>query len=210
MSRSIEYCPSRKGVLYHGTHVREPYGCGVILLVCAGTTQAQTNLRRPGNSLSLSSDGRYVAFVSDATYLVPGDTNGVNDVFVYDVQKRIFTRVSVNSAGNQANAATLAEPAISGDGRFVAFVSNATNLVAGDSNNVGDIFVHDRQTGATTRVSINSSGGQANGASSDPAISADGRYVAFVSSATNLVTGDTNGVSDVFVHDRQTGVTTPR
>jgi Tol biopolymer transport system component len=149
-----------------------------------------------------------VAFVSEATDLVPGDTNGVNDVFVLDVQKGIRTRVSVDSAGNQANAATpLPEPAISGDSRFVAFVSNATNLVAGDSNNVADIFVHDRQTGATTRVSVNSSGGQANGGSSDPVISPDGRYVAFVSNAGNLVIGDTNGKSDVFVHDRQTGVT---
>ena len=172
-----------------------------ILLACAGTTQARPDYIDQASSPSVSADGRYVAYVSDA--------DGVNDVLVRDNQNDTTTRVSVDSTGNRANATTpLPQPAISGDGRFVAFVSNATNLVAGDSNNVADIFVHDRQTGVTTRVSINSSGGEANAASSDPAISADGRYVAFVSAANNLVAGDTNGVGDIFVYDRQTRATT--
>jgi Tol biopolymer transport system component len=117
------------------------------------------------------------------------------------------TRVSVDSSGNQGNEDS-EFPSISADGRFVAFASYATNLVSGDSAFQEDIFVHDRQTGETTRVSVNSSGNQGNGQSAFPAISADGRFVAFPSVATNLVGGDSNESSDVFVHDRQTGETT--
>ena len=98
-------------------------------------------------------------------------------------------------------------PSISADGRFVAFESLASNLVPGDTNGVGDVFVHDRQTGTTERVSVSSAGTQGNGDSAVPSISADGRFVAFVSVASNLVPGDTNGRLDVFVHDRQTGTT---
>ena len=118
-----------------------------------------------------------------------------------------ITRVSVDSSGAEANGGST-KPAISDDGRFVAFESGASNLVSGDTNNADDIFVHDRQTGTTTRVSIDSSGAEANGSSSSPAISADGRYVAFYSDATNLINGDTNGCGDIFVNDRQTGQTT--
>ena len=95
--------------------------------------------------------------------------------------------------------ATASSPAISADGRFVAFDSEATNLVPGDTNDASDVFVRDRQTGTTRRVSVSSGGAQGNGASFDPAISADGRFVAFNSDATNLVPGDTNGAADVFV-----------
>ncbi len=157
---------------------------------------------------SISADGRFVVFQSDATNLVAGDTNGASDVFVHDRQTGTTTRVSVDSAGHEATGLYPAsgDPAISADGRFVAFDSNATNLVAGDTNSAYDIFVHDRQTGTTTRVSVDSAGNQANGY--DPSLSADGRFVAFTSGASNLVAGDTNGASDVFVHDRQTGTTT--
>jgi Tol biopolymer transport system component len=93
-------------------------------------------------------------------------------------------------------------PSISGDGRYVAFSSGATNLVAGDPNNRPDVFVHDRQTGTTTRVSVDSGGVQGNGASDSPSISGNGRYVAFRSESTNFVPGgDFNWVADVFVHD---------
>jgi Tol biopolymer transport system component len=156
---------------------------------------------------SISADGRYVAFVSAATNLVSGDTNGAWDIFVHDRQTGQTTRVSVATGGGQANLDSL-DPSISADGRYVAFVSAATNLVSGDTNNFQDIFVHDRQTGQTTRVSVASDGTQANGHSYAPSISADGRYVAFASLASNLVSGDTNGAWDVFVHDRQTGETT--
>jgi cold shock CspA family protein len=156
---------------------------------------------------SISGDGRYVAFTSNATNLVPGDTNGLLDVFVHDRQTGTTTRVSVASDGTQANSDSFG-PSISGDGRHVAFISSATNLVPGDTNGLIDVFVHDRQTGTTTRVSVASNGTQANSNSFGPSISSDGRYVAFSSFADTLVAGDTNTTSDVFVHDRQTGTTT--
>ncbi len=157
----------------------------------------------------LSADGRYVAFTSEATNLVADDTNNMVDVFVKDRQTGATTRVSLASlTGEQANNHS-GNAAISNDGRYVAFSSGASNLVSGDINGVGDIFVRDRQTGLTTRVSIDSSGLEANGENSDVylAISGDGRYVVFASEATNLVSGDTNNVQDIFVHDSQTGQT---
>lgn len=168
----------------------------------------------------LSGDGRFVAFVSEASNLVPGDTNGDpdswmgTDVFVYDRQSRTTERVSVSSAGGQANGPTWDRPSISADGRFVAFSSEAGNLVPGDTNGEGDswngtdVFVRDRLTGITERVSVSSADDQANAWARDPAISADGRYVAFRSAADNLVPGDTNERTDVFVHDRVTRTTT--
>src|SRR6266404_1974226 len=115
-------------------------------------------------------------------------------------------RVSVTSGGTEGNGASLGS-ALSADGRFVAFDSAATDLVAGDTNGVSDVFVHDRQTGTTERVSVASGGSQGNGFSAGPVLSADGRLVALHSTATNLVARDTNGATDVFVHDRQTGTT---
>ena len=117
-------------------------------------------------------------------------------------------RVSVDSGGVQSNGESFL-PTISADGRYVAFYSDASDLVSGDTNGERDVFVHDRQTNTTTRVSINSSGAQSNGFSYFASLSADGRYVAFYSDATNLVYNDTNGVGDIFVHDMQTGATTP-
>src|SRR3989441_6808558 len=157
---------------------------------------------------ALSADGRFIAFVSLATSLVAGDTNGATDVFVRDRQTGTTERVSVASGGTQSNAASLGS-ALSADGRLVAFQSDATNLAPGDTNGATDVFVRDRQTGMTERVSVASDGTQANNISSYPALSADGRFVAFQSDATNLVAGDTNGATDVFVHDRQTGTTEP-
>jgi len=157
---------------------------------------------------SISGDGRYVAFQSAAANLVTGDTNRYADIFVHDRQTGQTTRVSVNSAGEQGNFESITPSISARDGRFVAFQSESTNLVANDTNGYRDIFVHDRQTGQTTRVSVSSTGAQANGHSYNPAISADGRYVAFASHANNLVPDDTNGIIDVFVHDRQTGQTT--
>ena len=172
---------------------------------------------------SISADGRYVTFGSYASNLVAGDTNGRDDIFVHDMQTGLTVRVSVDSTGMEANDGS-AMPSISGDGRYVAFYSYATNLMSGDVISVtatptpsatptvtmgpAHIFVHDMQTGATTHVSVDSNGIWADGDSYNPSISADGRYVAFMSLATNLVSQDNNGVFDIFVHDIQTGVTT--
>jgi hypothetical protein len=153
-------------------------------------------------SLSLSSNGSFVAFGSYAANLVAGDTNDVIDVFVHDRDTGTTTRVSVATDGTQANDESFS-PAISSSGRFVAFRSDATNLVANDTNNNSDIFVRDRNLGTTRRVSVDSDGDQANGDSILPAISADGRFVAFSSEASNLVAGDTNNLADIFLHDRQ-------
>jgi hypothetical protein len=156
---------------------------------------------------SISADGRFVAFYSIASNLVPGDTNGNWDVFVHDRATGQTTRVSVDSAGVQGNSSSY-YPSISADGRFVPFFSHASNLVPGDTNASPDVFVHDRSTGTTTRVSVDSAGVQGNSSSYYPSISADGRFVAFFSHAGNLVPGDTNASPDVFVHDRATGTTT--
>jgi Tol biopolymer transport system component len=114
-------------------------------------------------------------------------------------------RVSVASNGAEVDewVEMFAEPAISADGRWVAFESFASHLVTGDTNDSSDIFVHDHQTGETRRVSVASSGSEGNGSAHNPAISADGRWVVFDSFASNLVPGDTNGIDDVFVHDNQ-------
>lgn len=162
-----------------------------------------------GNSFDpfISADGRFVAFSSAASNLVGGDTNGVTDIFVRDRTTGRTRRVSVSSAGEQANGQS-GSPSISADGRFVAFSSAASNLVGGDTNGVADIFVRNRATGTTGRVSVSSLEAQTNGSSGDPVISADGRIVAFSSQASNLVGGDTNGATDVFVRIRIAGTTT--
>ena len=156
---------------------------------------------------ALSADGRFVAFTSSATNLVPEDTNEWDDVFVRDQQSGQITRVSVASNGAQADDESY-DPALSADGRFVAFVSYATNLVLEDTNEWDDVFVRDQQSGQITRVSVASNGAQADGGSYAPTFSADGRFVAFASGATTLVPEDTNERDDVFVHDRQSGQTT--
>ncbi|MEG4087977.1 calcium-binding protein [Microcoleus sp. Pol12B4] len=149
---------------------------------------------------SISADGRFVAFLSFASNLVPGDTNNNSDIFVRDLLTNTITRVSVDSAGNQANSDSLYF-SISADGRFVAFHSSASNLVPGDTNNRSDIFVRDTLANTTTRVSVDSAGNQANGTSDTLSMSADGRFVAFSSFATNLVPGGTNNTNDIFVRD---------
>ncbi len=155
---------------------------------------------------SISADGQFVAFESVANNLVIGDTNAVKDIFVRDLQHNTTKRVSVNSMGVQANSGSHTT-SISENGRFIAFVSIASNLVVGDTNSEWDIFVHNRETGVTERVSVDNTGIEGNSFSSTPAISATGRFVVFSSDANNLIADDTNGVQDAFVHDRQTGKT---
>ncbi|MGW0222803.1 S8 family serine peptidase [Streptomyces tendae] len=154
----------------------------------------------------VSDDGQVVAFASPASNLVAGDTNGTFDVFVTDRGKQTTQRVSVASDGAQGDDFSLS-PTLSADGRYVGFNSAATGLVPGDTNRLTDAFVHDRASGVTERVSVASDGTAGNGLSSAPSLSADGRYAVFNSDADNLVTGDTNGATDVFLRDRQAGTT---
>jgi hypothetical protein len=171
-----------------------------------------------GGSISpaISADGRFVAFVSDAANLVRGDTNGYSDVFVHDRRTGGTTRVSVSSRGRQGNRGSYAA-AVSASGRYVAFCSYASNLAGRDRLPRGlqdhelepyrDVFVHDRVTGQTERVSVGLNGQGNNFSGSTVSISGDGRFVAFDSHASNLVGGDTGQFMDVFVHDRQSGIT---
>jgi Tol biopolymer transport system component len=178
----------------------------------AGTTERASvsssgeRANQPCISPSMSADGRYVAFMSQANNLVPGDSGWTEDVFVHDRTTGITERVSVSSSEEQANDWSF-DSSVSADGRCVAFQSWASNLVGGDTNGKSDVFLRDRVAGTTERVSVSSAGGQGNDESHFPSISADGRYVAFYSLATNLVEGDVNGVGDVFLRDRQTGTT---
>lgn len=164
---------------------------------------------------SFSYDGRYLAFYSGSP-LVGDDTNGFEDVFVYDQQTSAITRVSVASDGIQGNENSTNSASISSDGRYVAFDSWATNLVPNDTNvylacdqhetgfpvNCPDVFVHDRLTGETTRVSVASDGTQLNHYTDGGSISSDGRFVVFESASNTLVANDTNNAWDIFVHDR--------
>lgn len=165
-----------------------------------------------GNGASTNPDvsqsGRFVTFESLATSLVPGDSNSFQDIFVRDRVSGITSRVSVASGGAQATAGASYLPCISANGNFIAFTSDAPTLVVGDTNGARDVFVHNRAANTTVRVSVSSDGMEANGASYTASISGDGRLIAFASEATNLVAGDTNGVRDVFVHDRLSGTTT--
>lgn len=246
------------------------------------TWQADGEANADSTDPAISEDGRFIAFQSAASNLVPDDTNGASDIFVYDTQTDQFDRVSVSSAGDQGNGASL-RPSISGDGRFIAYQSRATNLVSGDTNRVIDAFVYDRLLRQNYRVSVTDTGSElapcpiAPAGACDtvgkrggyrPAISGDGRYIAytsdhgdvipsqplgpssqvyvydrtaqrtvdvvtsstnpgggggtlglssglsedgryvgFESSASDLVPGDTNGATDVFVRDRLSGVT---
>ena len=155
---------------------------------------------------SISADGRFVAFQTQSAF-ASDDTNDKTDAYVHDLSTGATERVSQGSGGAQASGSSFS-PSLSADGRFVAYWSNAADLVAGDTNGTADVFVTDRVTGRTERVSVGPGGREADGLSSDPSISPDGRYVAFWSEATNLVAGDTNGKRDVFVADRVAHTTT--
>ncbi len=157
-----------------------------------------------GNAQSLyptiSGDGRYVAFQSEASNLVEGDENGKRDIMIRDRHAGVTELVSISSLGMQANSHSQ-YPSISADGRYVAFASDASNLVEDDTNGTVDIFVHDRETGKTIRVSVSSEGAEGDFSSPSGSISAAGEYVAFFSWASNLIVADTNGQADVFAHD---------
>ena len=169
----------------------------------ANVTTAGVQANGPAFEGSISEDGRLVAFSSDATNLVPGDTNGRGDVFVRDLPGRVTQRVIGNQPAVQPDGASFT-PSLSADGRYVSFTSQATNLVTGDTNATGDVFVRDRQLGRVQRVSVSSSGGQSNSFSGQADISADGRVVQFTSNANNLVAGEGDTRADVYAFDRAT------
>jgi hypothetical protein len=187
----------------------------------SGTTtlvSVKTDGSAAGNQRSLvrglSGDGRYVLFESEASDLVSGDNNLSTDVFVRDLQSGVTTLVSVAVGGASSGNNMSLAAAMSPDGRFVLFSSDATNLVPTDTNSGAcscrDVFVRDLQTATTALVSVSSSGtDSSNQGSGGVAVSDDGRYVTFSSLGTNLVAGvaDGNGVPDVFRRDLQTGVT---
>ncbi len=154
-----------------------------------------------------NSDGTKVVFESTATNLVAGDTNGVTDVFIRNLQTGQTTRINMAYDGSEPEVAAYG-PVISTDGRFVAYFSESDQLVPNDTNHADDVFVYDAQTAQTTRVNVSSAGQQGNADSFVNSISGDGRFVVFQSTATNLVPDDSNNKSDIFVHDRQTAVTT--
>lgn len=155
---------------------------------------------------SLSDDGKYILFESNASNLVPNDANGDTDTFIYDRLNQTVELISIAPNGSQANGAS-GSSFISGNGRYVIYASAASNLVSQDNNSQRDIFVYDRQDKTTELISVSTEGTQANGMSSFSVISEDGRYVAFESMADNLVSGDNNGLSDIFIRDRQDGTT---
>ncbi|PZG13743.1 S8 family serine peptidase [Nonomuraea aridisoli] len=160
------------------------------------------------NSFSLSptvnADGRFVGFNSGANNLTEGDTNGQTDAFVHDRRTRTTEMVSVSSDGTPGDGLS-GSPVISADGRYAVFSSDATNLVPGDTNGRSDVFLRDRQERTTVRLSVAQDGSQLDGQAREPSISADGRYVAFQSDDADVVPGDTDGVNDAFVLDRQSG-----
>jgi hypothetical protein len=208
---------TRRGTTMHRCHrFRLPTLTALTLLAVSTPAQTTTRENVASNGVQgtlgaaepmLSADGRFVAFRSSSPDLVPGDTNGTADIFVRDRIAGVTTRVSVDSSGAQANT-NCAQVAISANGRFVVFETAASNLVAGDTNGTTDIFCHDRQTATTTRVSLGAGGQQATSLCQHGSISADGRYVAFHSSDNTLVPGDQCVGTDVFVRDRQLGITT--
>lgn len=217
------------GISVQGAVVSAAPTPGAISVLASISTSGQAGNLDSGfrHAVDMTPDGRYVVFDSDASNLVEdasGDHNGDacaatrtrpaqycgTDVFVRDAETATTTRVSVASDGTEANGLS-SNPGISQNGRHVVFESTAANLVAGDTNGFKDIFARDLVTGATTRISLSDTGGEADGDSffnnMSGAVSGDGRYVAFVSRAGNLVPGDTNAVSDIFVRDTAAGTT---
>ena len=202
-----------------------------VFLVCSFSLGANASIQpvsQPGSSFApaaggygssglpiVSADGRYVLFASTANNLVLTNNNNSvlpqrMNVFLRDRVSNTTTLVSVNLAGTGGGNGDSFPTAISTNDQFVLFESGASDLVANDTNAANDVFVRDLVNGITTLVSVSTSGGSANltGTSRSSVMTPDGRYVAFVSTATNLVAGDTNGIPDVFVRDLQAGTTT--
>jgi len=157
----------------------------------------------------ISSDGRYILFSSSANNLTPGDKQPIGlDIFLRDHASNSIILVSANYSGTGGGNGSSISAMLSTNARYVAFQSDASDLLPGDTNGVSDIFVRDLQAGTNILVSVAVGGGFANGASTDPVMTPDGRWIAFISAATNLVAGDTNGIPDVFIRDLVAQTTT--
>jgi len=182
------------------------YDIAAVTSALISANVSATTASGPSSNPSISDDGRYVAFESAAADLVEGDANSSTDVFVRDTETNTTVRASLGSAEGEANGPSSAG-AISGNGRFVVFQSDATNLSPNDGNASTDVFVRDLIAGTTTRVSVSSTESEATGASTIPSIDDSGQFVVFRSSAPDLVPSDTNGFDDVFVRDLAAGTT---
>lgn len=206
---SLSCCGRIVGILGRGI-VRTTIAVSALCLVVAGAADAAPTTERvsvstlgvegnlDSNIPSISTDGRFVAFMSDASNLVAGDTNGAGDIFMHDLKFGTTERISLDSSGAEANGFSYFGTygsSISEDGRYVVFQSNATNLIAGDTNGIDDVFVRDRSLGITERVSVDPIGGGTGGV--EASISADGRYVVF----SSLTIGGT-GVLLIYRYDR--------
>ena len=152
------------------------------------------------SSPSISSNGQWIAFHSAASNLVTGDTNNCDDIFVRDMVTDTTTLLSVRSDGPGPGNGASRSGRISADGRYVAFESAASDLVMGDQNGTNDVFLRDLQTTTTRLVSVNTNGVAANGSSGSADLSADGRFIVFLSVATDIVPGATNN-GEIFVRD---------
>lgn len=174
--------------------------------VNVGSGGTQANMEDGTMTFDVSDDGNIVVFASIANNLVPGDTNNQPDIFIRN--RNANTTIRINGTGGVQPNNGSSNPTVSGDGKVVAFRSNASNLIPGDTNGVGDIFRYEIATGELTRVSVSSEGTQANFPSDRPSTNSNGRFISFYSDATTLIYGDTNGSGDIFLHDSNTAITT--
>ncbi|MHB9088508.1 MAG: TolB family protein [Thermoleophilia bacterium] len=211
---ALSYYPSPPAISADGRYVAFEFDGalgsrdtnGVFAIFLRDTWRRETTLiSASSREPTISSDGSFVAFRSSANNLISMDTNGVDDIFLKNIFTGAVTCVYTDCTGVQGDKWSY-QPSLSADGRYVAFMSMATNLVPGDTNGKNDIFIKDTQSGSTSRVTT-VAGSEPNGNSYNPDISANGRYVVFRSTATNLIQGDSNGVDDIFVKDMITGIT---
>lgn len=199
----LESSATNLGSSYQGIYVRD-LTAGTTSLVSVSSSGVPAN--NESYTPSISADGRYVAFDSSATNLTAGAVSGNSGIYVRDTQAGTTERVDLANDGTVANGNSSGPTAISADGRFVAFISAATNLVSGASGE--QAYLHDRANGTTELASVSNSGSPANASVNSVAISADGRFVAFVTAATNLTTQNTGGRLQLYVHDFLTKQTT--
>ena len=178
---------------------------GITTLVSTDSQGSPGNRASGYRALAIAAGGDFVAFESEATNLSGADDNRKRDIFVKDIQTGETTLVSSDAAGTAGDDDSFASVSISADGRYVAFGSNATNLVPGDTASKENVFIKDIATGAVTLVSTDTNGVPANGGSEVIVIAGGAGYAAFVSAATNLVEGDTNGKDDIFLKELSSG-----